>query len=320
MTTTFAFTDLLARMRRRAAERPRVKVLSYGGGLDSFAMLLHALDRGERPDLCIFVDVSDGDAVRDGEDPGEWPGTIRHLREVVLPLCEREGIEFVWLDTRAYPVRDARSLFAWLWKRGQIPVGGPTRICTTIAKVERFERWMSDRFPHTDVEVWIGFEAGEEDRVKKDPNAGTRRRRRKLGGARRHNRFPLVEARLCRCRCEELVRRHGLPMPPKSACVYCPYGSLADWQRLARELPDAFDATAQLEERKPPTSAGTKLSIMGFRTLKDAEGKVIGHRAPPLREYIKGTPRPRRKRCEVCGRETKASKVIGCGYDEARSV
>lgn len=26
--------------------------------------------------------------VSDGAAPGEWPGTYRHLREVVLPLCE----------------------------------------------------------------------------------------------------------------------------------------------------------------------------------------------------------------------------------------
>lgn len=311
---------LRTRRARAAAAATRVKVLSYGGGLDSFAMLLDALDRGERPDVCIFVDVSDGDAERDGEDPGEWPGTIRHLREVVLPICAREGIEFVWLDTRQYPVRDARSLFAWMWNRGQIPVAGPTRICTVIAKVERFERWLDDRFPGEDVEVWIGFEAGEEDRAAKDPNAGTKRKPTP-GGARRHNRFPLIEARLCRCRCEALVRRHGLPLPPKSACVYCPYGSMSDWQKLARELPDQFALTAELEARKGPTKAGKKLSIMGYRTLRDAEGDVAGYRAPPLRTYIQGTPRPKRGwLCPVCGRATRATKVVGCGYDEPQSA
>jgi len=30
------------------------KVLSYGGGLDSFAMLLSAIERGELPDYAVF--------------------------------------------------------------------------------------------------------------------------------------------------------------------------------------------------------------------------------------------------------------------------
>ena len=150
-----------------------------------------------------FVDVADGTAERDGEDPGEWAGTYKHIREIVIPLCKRERIEFEWIDSARYPVRDARSLYAWLLARRQIPVAGPARVCTTVAKVERFERWMNDRFPGEEVEVWIGFEAGEESRAANDPNAGTKRshgRKPLPTDARRRNRFPLIERGLCRCR------------------------------------------------------------------------------------------------------------------------
>src|SRR6185437_4209536 len=73
------------------------RVLSYGGGLDSFAMLLLAILSGELPDVVVFVDVADGSPDRDPEDLGEWPGTYQHIREVVIPLCRAHGIEFVWL-------------------------------------------------------------------------------------------------------------------------------------------------------------------------------------------------------------------------------
>jgi len=151
------------------AERPRV--LSLGGGVDSFAMLVRALERGEAPDVVAFVDVGAPG------DPGEWPSTYRHVDEVVRPLCERQGIEFVRIDGERYPVRDARSLFAWMWERGQIPVAGPTRICTRIAKVERFECWLDDRYPGQEVEVWIGFEAGDEPRPNQRGRAVSRRAR-----------------------------------------------------------------------------------------------------------------------------------------------
>lgn len=287
------------------------RVLSSGGGLDSFAMLLLAIASGEKPDQVVFVDVADAEH----RDPGEWPGTYRHLREVVAPLCARHGIEFVWLNT---PVRDARSLFAWMYQRGQIPVAGPNRLCTRIAKVERFEAWLDGRYPGREVEVWIGFEAGEESRAEKDPNAGQPRGLTPTTAARR-NRFPLMERGFCRCRCEQLVRAAGYPVPRKSACVFCPYASKGDWQTFARELPGAFAQVEDLEARKPPTKKnGIKLSIMGFRTLyrRDAGGQRVkaGHRAPMLRTFIAGGYRAKGEACAVCGAAQRATRATGCGF------
>lgn len=236
------------------------KVLSYGGGLDSFAMLLDAIARNELPDVVAFVDVGDPN---DRSVPGEWPSTYRHIEDVVRPVCTDAGIEFVVIDSNTYPVRDAGSLFGWLWDRNQIPVSGPNRICTIVSKVERFEAWLADRFGDQPVEVWIGFEAGEERRAENDPNAG------KGKSTQRQNRFPLIERGLCRCRCEAIVAKAGHPIPRKSACVFCPYGSKRDWQTFAAQLPDQFARVAEMERRKPPTAAnGIKLSIMGFKSDK----------------------------------------------------
>lgn len=150
------------------------RVLSYGGGLDSFALLLHALQRGERPDVVVFVDVGNGTLEADGDVPGEWPGTYQHIREVVVPLCAAQGIEFVWLDSRSYPVRNADSLFTWMYARGQIPVAGPQRWGLACLKVddlgeslrelagerlkaspEEFHA-MLDEQPYTFVGIWGG--------------------------------------------------------------------------------------------------------------------------------------------------------------------
>lgn len=283
----------------------RPRVLSLGGGLDSFAMLVRSIEIGESPDIVVFIDVGAPG------DPGEWAGTYRHVREVVKPLCAHHGIEFVWIDGETYPVRDARSLFAWMWARGQIPVAGPSRICTRIAKVERFERWMDDRFPGREVEVWIGFEAGEESRAAKDPNAG-KPRRAAPGRALRINRFPLIEWGLCRCRCLELVRAAGYPVPRKSACMFCPYASRADWRRFAADEPEMFERVVELEARKPPTSKGRKLSIM----LYDSRTQY----GTPLRVYVSRPGRPRRPApCKVCGAPERASKATGCDYLEDAS-
>lgn len=293
-----------------------MKVLSCGGGLNSWAMLLDAVDRGELPDVVTFVDV--GDRTRP-ELPGEWPGTYQHVEESVAGVCRQHGIELVIIDGHNYPVRDSGSLFEWMDARQQIPVAGPNRICTIVAKVERFERWLDDRFPDQDVEVWIGFDAGEPDRVLKDPNAG-KPRRHKPGQARRHNRFPLIERELCRCRCERLAREaevtRGYPVPRKSACVFCPYASKKDWQTLARDRPDLFAEAVRLEAQKPPTAKnGRKLSIMAYRSARQrADGSWTEPKPTPLPIYVAGKHRPRAPEiCTVCRAGFKATKATGCG-------
>lgn len=306
---------------------PTPKVLSYGGGLDSYAMLLKAIERGEKPDVVVFMDVGDGSPEADGVDPAEWPSTYRHIREHVIPLCEEHGIEFVWMTTAEWPVRDARSLFSWMEARGQIPVSGPKRICTIVAKVERFERWMDSRWPDREVEVWIGFDADEAKRAANDPNAGTGRKL-KAGQARRLNRFPLMEWGLCRCRCESYVRSLGKPVPRKSACVFCPYATKADFKTFARELPEQWDRVVALEANKPMTRAtdkkmSKKLSIKGFRTLKDkSTGKETGYRHTPLPLYIQKPERPApQKPCGVCGAQVRATKATGCSFlDDERAA
>lgn len=288
------------------------RVLSYGGGADSFAAEVWAALTGEPLDAIGFVDV--GDPLH--QDPAEWPGTYRHMTEVAIPLARAMGVPFYIIGADRYPVRDARSLYEWLRARNQIPVAGPNRICTRVAKVERFEAWLDDTFPGEQVEVWIGFEKGEEARAAKDPNAGTDRVPGP-GQAVRVNRFPLIELGLCRCRCELLIRAAGFPVPRKSACVFCPYGSRGDWQTFARELPEQFAKIVQLEADKPLTKKGKKLSIMGYRTLKDRDGNPTGeYRAPPLPVFIQGTYTPKVKTCSVCG-EVKAQKSTGCDYAEA---
>jgi hypothetical protein len=330
MKTTFWVGVLLEVMKAaRAAERGRPVVISYGGGLDSFCMLVEGVRRGERIDRVAFLDVGDPEH----KDPGEWPGTYKHLREVVVPFCKKHGITFNWIGTDCYPVRGERSLFAYWKKMGQIPVAQANkRNCSIMAKVERFESWLDDHYPDQEVEVWIGFEAGEESRAEKDPNAGKPRPAR-AGRARRVNRFPLIEWKLCRCRCVGIVRELGMPVPRKSACMHCPLGSKGDWQTLAREQPKTFAQIEKLERDKTLTKTiwrdsagrvhhGKKLSIMGFDTewdprdahLPAKDRRIVRIKAPPIGEYIQGTYKKKAQPCTVCGAPERATKAAGSDY------
>lgn len=308
------------------------RVISYGAGLDSWVMLLLAVELGIPIDAVVFADVGDPD----GEDPGEWPQTYEHLRTVVLPFCKRHGIPFTTLDGKTWPVRDARSLYDWFWARKQIPVAGPERICTRIAKVERFEAWMDATYPGRTVEVWVGFEAGEEGRANNDPNAGRKVKPWPVGvdrapvrisllkkPARRLNRFILIERGLCRCMTLAYAQRAGLPVPPGSACMLCCYNSKGDWQQLAQTQPAAFAQGVELEARKPPTEGnGLKLSIAGYDSKKKNRLAALGEKYVPrmLPEYIQGTYRPKLDPCEVCGAPVRVRKNVGCGFEAERAL
>jgi hypothetical protein len=110
------------------------------------------------------------------------------------------------------------------------------------------------------------------------------------------------------------VREAGLPVPRKSACTFCPYGSRGDWQTLARERPETFARIVELEARKPPTQRnGIKLSIMGFRTVAGPNGSKR-HVAPMLPTYVAKAYRAKVIPCAVCGAAERASKATGCDY------
>jgi hypothetical protein len=329
----------------------RPVVLSLGGGMDSFCMLLEGVARGEPIDVVVFMDVTD----EKRKDPGEHEITYRHIRDVVVPYCKSVGIAFVWLKTECYPIRpggigQATSLVQDWERLGAIPVTGDSRMCTRIAKVERFEAWLDEHFPGEEVDTWIGYEAAEEmTRAKKDPNAGGLRKL-KPGMARRINRFPLIEWGLCRCKCAAMARDAGWPVPRKSACEVCPYGSKGDWQRLAEKRPSVFQRMVQIEETKKPTKRGMlgtilkpgvpwKLSIKDWRATyrpEDvAKAKALaaklaaetGRKAkvnmspylpltvtsPMLPDWIKGSYQEQKKACVHCG-GIRPSKSTGETY------
>lgn len=194
------------------------RVLSYGAGADSFALLCAAYEYRllyGRPLLDHVVFADTGDPER--KFPGEWPETYAHILRVAQPLAAAAGVPFKWITGDDYPVRDARSLYEWIIARQMMPSVHPKhRLCTIVAKIERVEAFTADLWPApTRIETWIGLESGEESRLLNDPYA------KGSGDPRRSKRYPLMDWGLCRCRLSAYVRRLGLPVPPKSACMFC---------------------------------------------------------------------------------------------------
>lgn len=68
--------------------------------------------------------------------------------------------------------------------------------------------------------------------------------------------YPLVDLRIKRTDCIQWLERHGLEVPPKSACVFCPFHSKTGWQDLGRrgglDLAVATAIDQQVRNARPP--------------------------------------------------------------------
>ena len=61
------------------------------------------------------------------------------------------------------------------------------------------------------------------------------------------NDYPLVDRRLTRLHCLEWMQDQGYPMPPRSACYFCPYHSDDEWRRLKTDDPVSFGLAVAYE-------------------------------------------------------------------------
>lgn len=94
------------------------------------------------------------------------------------------------------------------------------------------------------VESWIGITTDEFKRMKPSRDLWV------------VNRWPLIEKRLSRADCLTWMGAKGYPTPPRSACVFCPFHSDAEWGHMKQHDPESFaeavDFEKKIQEAKGP--------------------------------------------------------------------
>lgn len=67
--------------------------------------------------------------------------------------------------------------------------------------------------------------------------------------------FPLIDAGMSRADCQHWMEQNGYPVPPRSACTFCPHRSDAAWLDLsASEFADAGEKEVELQAAYAATS------------------------------------------------------------------
>ena len=99
------------------------------------------------------------------------------------------------------------------------------------------------------VEMWMGISLDEWQRM----------RTAEVGYVK--NVYPLVDRRLSRSYCVAWLEEHGLDIPPKSACTFCPYHNKDYWKKVKQAGgADWADAIAVDDGIREP-GKGTKYQL-----------------------------------------------------------
>lgn len=212
-------------------------VLSYGGGVDSTALLVEAHRRGLRPDLIVWADTG-----------SEHPRTYDYLSTIGGWLSEtglpplltvrwtRVDGRFVALHEACIANGDLPSAAYGLagcsskWKRQPLD--------KAISRHPAVQAALSRGEP---VERWVGYSADEEHRLERLPAVGP--------GQPYHWRAPLAEWGIDRAEARQIIRCAGLPLPGKSACWCCPHSRPAEVRALAEQHPELAALALQIEQQ-----------------------------------------------------------------------
>lgn len=218
-----------------------LRSVSYGGGVQSTALLVLAAQR--RIDFPLFLMANVG-------DDSESKDSLAYVRDVAVPYAAAHGIELVILD-RVRRDGTVETLRGRLMREGSrsIPIpmrmggsGAPgNRSCTADFKIavvgkELCRRGATVADPAT---VAIGISVDEIQRAKPgtDPRMPYQDRV-----------YPLLDLGMHRTDCARIIADAGLPVPPKSSCYFCPYHDTEAWRDLKRRRPDDFADACHIED------------------------------------------------------------------------
>ena len=217
-----------------------IKAVSYGGGVQSTCLLVLAAQRQIDFPVLLFANVGD-----DSEDPA----TLDYLHRYAMPYAAAHGIELHELH-RTRRDGSVETPYGRLTREGSrslpIPVrmssGAPgTRSCTADFKIKVVGRWLkahgaSEQNPAT---IGIGISLDEIHRVNN---------RRAMPYERPV--YPLLDhiPPLRRVDCQRIIAAAGLPIPPKSACFFCPLRRPSAFAEMRRDRPELFARVCALED------------------------------------------------------------------------
>lgn len=203
-----------------------MKAISLGWGVQSFTLAaMAALGELEPVDVAIHADTTHESKLT-YEFAARW-----------TPWLEEHGV-------RVVTVSDPEQSATVTTFKTDIPAftvgnsdngGMLRRQCTHRWKINPMRKWLQDNRDGATVEQWLGISLDEFQRMKDSDRKYIK------------HRWPLIERRMTRLDCMTWLDRHGIEIPPKSACTFCPFHSTAEWRRI-KQTPEDWQEAITVDE------------------------------------------------------------------------
>lgn len=201
--------------------KPELTYLSMGWGVQSWCIAaMCAL--GELPPIDVAIHSDTGHEMQATYDhAAEWTPWLE-ARGVKVVTVSPENNDVVRRDWGKHTVVMVPA-FSLAHKDGSS--GQVKRQCTNRWKImpirKQLREILGTKRPRPGaVECWQGITLDEFHRMRTADVRYT------------HNVYPLVDRRMTRADCVQWLLAHGLPVPAKSGCTFCPYHSGAQWRTL----------------------------------------------------------------------------------------
>lgn len=217
----------------KCAGMPPIRVLNMGAGVQTTAILL---EYHKKYDYVVFADTGD-----------EKPETYYYIENFLKPFCKKVGLEWVTVKAKT-------SLMEHCNNRKIFPIV-TRRWCTEDFKIKPIQRFLRKELKASKtnpVICDIGISLDESHRARFDS-----------GNKYQIMEYPLLDAKITRKQCYEIIKKHGFPVPPKSGCYYCPYMKRHEFRKLSQEHPDLFKKALDMEE------ASEQYTVRGFTLNKN---------------------------------------------------
>lgn len=247
----------------------QVRLFSFGGGVQSTAVMVLQAQRKIVPyDCFVFANVG---------DDSENPATLDYVETHAKPFAAAHGIPFVEVQkVRRGGEQDTLVQFIERTERS-IPArmsnGAPgNRTCTSEFKIKVVDKWVKDagyshaviglgisidEFSRVRGENWEAVYRKPKDKELRELWINTLRRwtglpvdllplNIKIDFWKRRE-HPLIDLRISRHKCVDIIQHSGLPVPPKSSCFFCPFTRRAEWIEMKRETPELFEEAVRIE-------------------------------------------------------------------------
>lgn len=164
----------------------------------------------------------------------EYPETYNYLKCYPHPVTVLNN-----------PVEGCKTIEEWCHKLGHGPFI-KFRSCTYKWKIRRIEKYIE-----RPCIINVGIAYDEKHRAKIFKKGKIKYR------------YPLVDNKITRKECIEIIKNAELDVPPKSGCWLCPFQPKASWWRLGRNHPDLFWRAVVVDE----LSEKIDLNYGGLRRL-----------------------------------------------------